>query len=44
MTIILNRPLIKTLEGDLGADVGDYVIKGVREEFYIYKPDIFEST
>jgi hypothetical protein len=28
MTIIFNRPLIKTLEGDLGADVGDYVIKG----------------
>ncbi len=35
---------ITTLEGDLRADIGDYVIKGVKGEFYAYKPDIFEAT
>lgn len=35
---------IKTLEGDLRADVGDYIIKGVRGEFYPCKPDIFTQT
>lgn len=35
---------IKTLEGDMYADKGDYVIKGVNGEFYPCKPDIFEKT
>ena len=32
---------IKTLEGVMTADVGDYVIKGLKGEFYPCKPDIF---
>lgn len=35
---------IETLEGDLAASVGDYIIKGVNGEFYPCKPDIFEKT
>jgi len=36
--------IIHTLEGDHHASVGDYIIKGVRGEFYPCKPDIFEQT
>ena len=36
--------LIKTLEGNMLASVGDYIIKGVNGEFYPCKPDIFEKT
>lgn len=35
---------IQTLEGDMKASFGDYIIKGVNEEFYPCKPDIFEKT
>ena len=35
---------IKTLEGNMLASVGDYVIKGVSGEFYPCKPDIFAAT
>ena len=35
---------INTLEGDMHASVGDYIIKGVDGEFYPCKPDIFERT
>ena len=38
------RIYIKTLEGDLHASVGDYIIKGVNGEFYPCKPDIFKQT
>lgn len=33
-----------TLEGSVGGETGDYVVKGVREEFYICLKDIFEET
>lgn len=36
--------LIKTLEGEMRARPGDYIIKGIAGEFYPCKPDIFEST
>ena len=36
--------LIRTLEGDLIASVGDWVIRGVAGEFYPCKPDIFNET
>lgn len=36
--------VIKTLEGDMLAAPGDYVIRGVQGEFYPCKPDIFEAT
>lgn len=35
---------IKTLEGVMRADFGDYIIKGVHGELYPCKPDIFEKT
>lgn len=35
---------IKTLEGVMIANVGDYIIKGVDGEVYPCKPDIFEKT
>lgn len=35
---------IRTLEGDMYATVGDYIIKGIQGEFYPCKPDIFEKT
>jgi len=35
---------IQTLEGVMTATEGDYIIKGVKGEFYPCKPDIFEMT
>ena len=36
--------IIKTLEGEMKASIGDFIIKGVQGEFYSCKPDIFEKT
>ena len=36
--------IIHTLEGDMNVSVNDYVIKGVKGEFYPCKPDIFLDT
>lgn len=36
--------IIHTLEGDMKADNGDYIITGVQGEQYPCKPDIFEQT
>jgi len=35
---------IKTLEGVMMAEEGDYIIKGISGEFYPCKPDIFAKT
>lgn len=35
---------INTLEGVMTANYGDYIIKGVKGEFYPCKPDIFDET
>lgn len=35
---------LQTLEGQMIASLGDYIIKGVQGEFYPCKPDIFEQT
>ena len=35
---------IDTLEGEMTAQEGDFIIKGVNGEFYPCKPDIFEKT
>jgi len=35
---------ISTLEGKMKACPGDWIIKGVKGEFYPCKPDIFEAT
>lgn len=41
-----DEPVVKitTLEGVMTAQVGDWIIKGVKGEFYPCKPDIFEAT
>lgn len=36
--------VIETPEGDMTANPGDYVIRGVKGEIYPCKPDIFEMT
>jgi len=35
---------IQTLEGEIEGSVGDWIIKGVKGEFYPCKPDIFKMT
>lgn len=35
---------IDTLEGQMMASPGDYVIRGIQGEFYPCKPDIFEAS
>lgn len=35
---------IFTLEGPLMASIGDWIIQGIKGEFYPCKPDIFEAT
>ena len=41
---IMNRCIIKTLEGNMTAEKGDYIIKGVKGEIYPCKADIFMQT
>jgi hypothetical protein len=36
--------VVHTLEGVLVADPGDWIIRGVKGEFYPCKPDIFAAT
>lgn len=36
--------IIHTLEGDMVAADGDWIIKGIAGEFYPCKPDIFAAT
>jgi len=36
--------VIRTLEGNMIADYGDYIIRGVKGEIYPCRPDIFEMT
>lgn len=40
---ILASIAIDTLEGTMRVDYGDYIIKGVNNEFYPCKPDIFKQ-
>ncbi len=35
---------VGTLEGAMTAQPGDFIIKGVKGEFYPCKPDIFEAS
>lgn len=44
ISIHQNHIFIKTLEGDMKAESGDFIIKGVKGEFYPCKPDIFYET
>ena len=38
------KHFINTLEGKMEMSWGDYIIKGIKGEFYPCKPDIFELT
>lgn len=40
----VGRLLLHTLEGTMQLSLGDYIIKGIKGEFYPCKPDIFEET
>lgn len=42
--LVCGQLYIETLEGTHHASVGDYIIKGVKGEFYPCKPDIFAKT
>jgi len=35
---------IDTLEGKMSVSIGDFIVKGIRGEFYPVKPDIFKAT
>jgi hypothetical protein len=35
---------IETLEGSMLGNTGDWIIRGVKGEFYPCKPDIFDAT
>ena len=39
-----DKMVCHTLEGDMVADKGDWIIKGVKGEIYPCKPDIFDLT
>lgn len=39
-----NCLIVDTLEGTMRAEFGDYIIKGIKGEYYPCKPDIFEAT
>lgn len=36
--------MIQTLEGTMEAKPGDYIIRGIKGEYYPCKPDIFEES
>jgi hypothetical protein len=38
------RMMIQTLEGEMTASLGDFIIKGIHGEIYPCKPDIFLLT
>ena len=41
---VSKRIYIQTLEGVMEAQVGDFIIKGIKGECYPCKPDVFEMT
>ncbi len=41
---ISDQLVIPTLEGEHRANLGDFIIQGIKGEFYPCKPDIFEQT
>jgi len=42
--LMLRCAYINTLEGRMHADLGDWIIRGVKGELYPCKPDIFDAT
>lgn len=44
VTLTADSAVIKTLEGEMSAFQGDWIIKGVKGELYPCKDDIFQAT
>lgn len=44
ITAFDSHMVVHTLEGDMRADIGDWIIRGVNGEFYPCEPDIFAAT
>lgn len=44
MNMMTRGLTILTLEGEYMATVGDFIIRGIKGEFYPCKPDVFEAT
>lgn len=44
ITADMQTIVIPTLEGSMGASIGDYIIRGIKGEFYPCKPDVFNLT
>ncbi|HEX6970249.1 MAG TPA: hypothetical protein VF174_15750 [Micromonosporaceae bacterium] len=40
----IDEIVIPTLEGDMTANLDDWIIRGVAGEFYPCKPEIFDAT
>ena len=40
----MEKLFVRTLEGNMKAEVGDWIIKGINGELYPCKPDIFDKT
>lgn len=39
-----SKVTINTLEGRMEVSIGDYIVRGLKGEYYPCKPDIFELT
>lgn len=44
ITVTATNFLVHTLEGTMEGRINDWLIRGVKGEFYPCKPDIFEAT
>ena len=42
--VVSGHVLVETLEGTMRGNLGDWIIKGVRDEFYPCERTIFEET
>lgn len=41
---VMHELVIPTLEGDMAATPGDWIIRGIKGEFYPCKPEIFAAS
>jgi hypothetical protein len=41
---VVGHAIIWTLEGSMVGNVGDWIVRGIKGEFYPVKPDIFAAT
>jgi len=44
MSQLGDKLVITTLEGDMRASNGDWIIRGIKGELHLCKPDIFHAT